>query len=656
MSYCTECGSRVGRNAPFCTECGFDLKPGRASEMGDARILLEGEKGTLCPFCGQGDKLRWSTLNKSWVCDSCGNYFQAANLHKIESGSEKNIKAEAKPKAKAAEGFKETSEATVTVGIGVPIKSKTEPNHGTTVKQPNARQMPKDSETSLLSNIYSINAFRVLQVSVVASAREIASHIRKLDLEEKLEHNMQEEGIYPLVPPPDGYSRRLAAQRLNDPVSRIIDEIFWFWPINSNKAEDEDIALTALKQGTIQSAVSIWESNEAKGSDSIMSAHNLAILNHITALDLENVATVQPLTQEQIKQKRDSWEQALLKWKAVINSDDFLHWMMARAHEIGDRRLSIDNIKKIREDLPAKLLSINAVLAREAALAGDKDIASYHIALMIASCFNRPVVDEAMRCVAAPIRERIDIICVNTDYEVKEAPQNANKVINRIMDEISQLLITLDTLLPEEHPTRESAHDEIALLMKRSQIAYVNATEDWRNVPKLLNKALTIAASESVRQNIKDFIEIANSNLLYTTCWFCNRNRGDDNSVAPIKMHGNISRTSSWSGTEVRFHKITIPVPRCTECKSAHNRYKAFVFLGGAVGALGGFGVCVPLSSGENWYIGVITLAICVCIGLGIGYALGRPSSRIKPESSKKNFPEVKRMQSEGWSIGEKPT
>ncbi len=91
MSYCTECGKRVRGNADFCPECGFDLKP-------------------------------------------------TASLNKTESGSEKNVKVKAKPEAKAAEGLKETSESMVTVGMGVPAKSKTEPKRGTTGKQARPRK------------------------------------------------------------------------------------------------------------------------------------------------------------------------------------------------------------------------------------------------------------------------------------------------------------------------------------------------------------------------------------------------------------------------------------------------------------------------------------------------------------------------------------
>ena len=68
MPYCTNCSSEVSNTASFCPECGLKLAA-RAYESSEVNSR------SSCPSCGSGDKLRWSVLNKSWICDNCGRSF-----------------------------------------------------------------------------------------------------------------------------------------------------------------------------------------------------------------------------------------------------------------------------------------------------------------------------------------------------------------------------------------------------------------------------------------------------------------------------------------------------------------------------------------------------------------------------------------------------
>ena len=71
MPYCSDCGEKVSDTASFCPECGSQLTA-RGSE---AREL---NASSACPSCGSNDKLRWSVINKSWICDNCGRSFDTA--------------------------------------------------------------------------------------------------------------------------------------------------------------------------------------------------------------------------------------------------------------------------------------------------------------------------------------------------------------------------------------------------------------------------------------------------------------------------------------------------------------------------------------------------------------------------------------------------
>jgi len=521
-------------------------------------------------------------------------------------------------------------------------------------------------------DIYRINAFRCLGLPVTASEKECHSQLRKLDLMKKFEGTARVEGgILPVTPPPDDDARREAARRLSDPESRLIDELFWFWPLGLAISEDRDDALEALKDDDYYSAVSIWKRHEEQSSEANVSMHNLAIMYHVLALDLEHVEATQSLSEKQVKQKRDYWEQAFPRWQILLDHKGFWQRLTARIRELDDPRLTTETARRIREGLPFVLLSINAGLAVQAAQGGNKAEVSYHVGLMRDSGFGEGV-DEVLRQAVAPMRDRVKLLCTNAESEADRAPEHGDKVASQVMEQTSQLLSTLDMLLSKSHPTREAAHDGVAVCVLKSQIGFANKTENWAVSLELLKRALRIAVGASVRQRLKENIDIVKNNseagaiaIEYATCWFCRKRPPKDKAAAKVKIYKVLSRTPTWSGDgfgeQVRWQQATTEVPRCARCKSAHRRRSVFQGLGSFVAILiwlGGLVGCIGMMD-EDYRGALITFGICLAVGTGAFHgirAIGRLSKGVKPEESKNEFPGLKRVKSEGWEIGEKPS
>ena len=135
-------------------------------------------------------------------------------------------------------------------------------------------------------NVYRTNAFRVTGIDVDSSAAEISRHIQKLEMMERLGvDSAVSTGPFPLNPRPRIAEIQEARRRLSDPELRIVDEFFWFWP-SEESTSTSDAALLALRRGDIQSAQSIWQQRQRIGKDSC-ATHNLAVLNHLQALEQE---------------------------------------------------------------------------------------------------------------------------------------------------------------------------------------------------------------------------------------------------------------------------------------------------------------------------------------------------------------------------------
>jgi len=507
-------------------------------------------------------------------------------------------------------------------------------------------------------DIYRSNGFRILGLPVCASTREIVAQSKKLDIIEKLGNIPTDNSdILPISPSPDIQARRLSLQRLSNPEFRLIDEIFWFWTLDHSSPQDSDAALLYLMKHDLKGAVNIWHEREAHVSESNASKHNLAILYHLLALDLEAEQANRALTSTESTLKQDYWKESFTRWLTLINYEGFWDRLNSRIHALGDPRLTEQTLDEIRQGFPIALISINAQLAARAAQKNDKTLSLFHINLMRNSGFPSKSIDDVLVKVAAPTNDQIKILCESTDAIVNNAPEAGKQQANLIADKSANLLSSLDVLLPLGSTMLESAHDKVALCIMRAQIAYGNKTEDWESSLELLSKAIRVAISPSTKQRISDNADIVKSNLQYfkdfQTCWFCGTNRADSSAQMGVKMHGYVERL----GNQVSWRKLEVPVPRCVRCKSAHARDSVIGTIGAILGSILGTVGCFSIKAYTWGLFGLLPIAVGAGIGYGIGKGIGRiASSGSKPESHSHEFLTVRNAFSEGWLFGDKPS
>ena len=162
-------------------------------------------------------------------------------------------------------------------------------------------------------------------------------------------------------------------------------------------------------------------------------------------------------------------------------------------------------------------------------------------------------------------------------------------------------------------------------------------------------------------------------------CWFCKSRPSFDGSTVVLKMHGNVVRTRvAGNKTQVQWQNLSIEVPRCSICKSGHDKAKSIEGIGWLIGIvvsipvviailapmLGGYKgpipVVIPLNlAGVFLVLGLIVLPFVIVatpFGL-IGKWIGRLTlpSGTTPEDQKDKFPSVETMKNQGWKVGEKP-
>lgn len=144
-------------------------------------------------------------------------------------------------------------------------------------------------------------------------------------------------GLFPLVPKPGDGEVRAALRRLRVPSARVVDEFFWFWPADVSAGTD------------VARLDAAWE---ADGTDA--AHHNLAVLNHLLALDADH----------DVRVAAARWRRAYTYWRKVWRSDAFWDLFAARVARFQDARVDPAAVAAtFRAELPSLLARIGAAVA-----------------------------------------------------------------------------------------------------------------------------------------------------------------------------------------------------------------------------------------------------------------------------------------------------
>lgn len=372
------------------------------------------------------------------------------------------------------------------------------------------------------ADLYRVNAFRLAQLPAHASARELERRLEKIKMLARLDSAAETlRGPLALVPPPDLDAMRGAIERLRDPEVRLIDELFWFWPENAGP-ETDDPALAALAQGDVAAARRLWLESSQRVPPSAVAQHNLAVLAHLMALDLEHraLASGKSLDNYLSRLRDQSWTEAWKHWQIVLAQPHFWERLRQRLADLNEPQLPATLADELQQALPVALLGINAELAVRWAERRLPAEAKRHRELLHGSGQDGGELDEALRRALRPLRERIKSLC-------------------------------------------ETAGEDAA-------------SGNWQTAVDLFRAIAPLPARDSDRDNLLEDAAPA----LYRICWFCQRKASDAGSATLVPLHGRITRTRTGSGESVHWDRQFIEVPRCWPCSQAHQRWDMLKALG----------------------------------------------------------------------------
>ena len=435
---------------------------------------------------------------------------------------------------------------------------------------------------SALPELYRFNAFRVLSLPVYASDRQIKDRADEILGCIRLGIPIEDGGYLDFVPPPGENEIRNAVQRLRNPERRLVDELFWFWPQKFQEYETDE-ALNALKSRNYDQARSIWanQTRDAEGLDGIVSAHNLAVLAHAMALDMEFDHSRGESNIEDLKRKQELWQDAYKWWKSCLDRNGLLvAWLEKRINELDYGNLKVESAHKLRNTISGALININILLARRASEKNEPLQIDQNIQLIK---YNYELIDKmaekALMDTIKSIDDYIKKMSESSQIEVNQDPDHGEQIALNLIKTTKTHLELMDILLPPKNAIREGAHDAVANRIINIQIAFANKTQNWIVSLDLLKRSKLIAeGEEAIQRATREIITV--SDIL----------GGPVGPIAP---------------------PFTLPPVIAGPKMDRSNRYGN---IGGLIGAAGG--LALALMMGYGWLAGLLVMFV--------GYRLGR--------------------------------
>jgi len=357
------------------------------------------------------------------------------------------------------------------------------------------------------TDLFRTNAFRVVGLPAHLAEPEIRKQGDKLKF--LLQHGggvgRRGVGPLPLDPTPPDETVSDALHRLSDPELRFIDEFFWFWPHPGMGSKDP--ALVALNNRDIETAIEIWNGEARRNDDHGRSIHNLAVMFHTLALDIEYARRTETISKKLQTVQYTYWHKGLSQWQAVMVDEEFWDELNLRVLDFNDPRVTIASAVQMRTVLPLVLLLINAQIVARASTGGASAEALKYRSLIDESGFAEEVIEEALGRSVQLIRNVISANCRTAEQEADANPTTADESARRLLQQTQRLVAAIDMLRPSIAMGND-ARDEVATAATNCLYRLSDEATKSEVARELLEMTRPYAVSLAVRERI-DYLRAA---------------------------------------------------------------------------------------------------------------------------------------------------
>ncbi len=361
------------------------------------------------------------------------------------------------------------------------------------------------------------NTFRLAQMPVDTTERNLNKRQQMIEMADKMgiPHPPGESPIF-AIPAGNGHNGlKESLHRLRDPLNRIFDEMFWFWP-HCFEDSISDKGLKLLEQNKVQDAIKHWMQGEQQ-TENFVSTHNLALLHQFIALQMDDQKITpkneQPGCILNLFDNKDEkasiphWNESFNRWHLLSKQDSFWNFLKMRIRSINDPRLPLETAEWLRENITAILFSVNAGLIVSAAEKKLHHMVEHQRAVINNSGFDSKQVDDVFDTFSRKYVQTVHHLCKIAEKEAKDDPVKANISARRLSEQAAPLLQTLAMIFSDSDKSVNVLHDEVAETILRCQIPYGRKTENWTESKLLLELAWPMTRGTTAKNRIEDNIK-----------------------------------------------------------------------------------------------------------------------------------------------------
>jgi LysM repeat protein len=357
-----------------------------------------------------------------------------------------------------------------------------------------------------------------------------------------------------------------ALQRLENPISRLKEEIFWFW----FETDCDTRAINYLTQNDREGAHNAWnalitEENPTKKS---MSAFmNQIILAHSSVIGEENNVRYKDETKETKEKNITLNERHWKNWKVVINrftllasNELFREMVKNKAERIDDPRLSTIKVDGICDNFLQDIVEPNFAFMSHALISKDYQRVKEHSILLGEdwipndSSFPSEVLRKGFNRVLSSQTDLLNRHAQNAAKElnrVEKGEKDADKAIidiySKLIGNVADIIYEGSLVDPNSISDFALAKNEIAKVIRSCAIALNNILVEDTNLPQeekenkvykayqayeMIRKALEYAATTYAKQKYEKDEELLKNNLAMARAY--------------TKYHKQLSSRAKW--------------------------------------------------------------------------------------------------------------
>ena len=414
---------------------------------------------------------------------------------------------------------------------------------------------------------YQNNAFRILGLQPNVSMHEIMKRVNEIKVKISLGMEIVYEYDFPWMGKLDRNEHSVinALQRLENPISRLKEEIFWFW----FETDCDTRAINYLIQNNREGAHNAWsalitEENPTKKS---MSAFmNQIILAHSSVIGEENNVRYKDETKKTEEKNITLNERHWKNWKVVINrftllasNELFREMVKNKAERIDDPRLSTIKVDEICDNFLQDIVEPNFAFMSHALISKDYQRVKEHSSLLCEdwipydSSFPSEILRKGFNSVLSSQTDLLNRHAQNAAKElnrVEKGEKDADKAIidiySKLIDNVKDIIYEGDLVDPNSISDFALAKNELAKVIRNCAIVLNNILVEDTNLPQeeenkvykayqayeMIKKALEYTTTTYIRQKYEKDEELLKNNLAMARAY--------------TKYHKQLSSRAKW--------------------------------------------------------------------------------------------------------------